>query len=206
MTNEDVTATRYSMGGYAMIRYECSCGKVYGLSDDKAAHKVRCGTCGAVGTVAGEQLTLMTPISDPRDRGRVVDEPLGAGAEPTGPNNAAKSDTSKLGRLDALLGWIASHPLAPIVVLPVVMLFIALAKLPYAYYRLLRVVVFLYGGGIAVMALRDKRAVWASFFGLTAVVYNPLIRVHLTRGIWEPINVATAVLFVMAAFGISRRQ
>jgi len=64
-------------------------------------------------------------------------------------------------------------------------------KNPYGYYILLRCVccgVFVYLSLCA--AEQDKRA-WTWLLGITAVVYNPILRVHLTRDIWSVVNVAT---------------
>ncbi len=64
---------------------------------------------------------------------------------------------------------------------------------PYGYYVLLRIVCC---GIFALLAFltidRGQHQAWA--FGLTAVVYNPVIRIHLTRDIWEVINWATIAL------------
>lgn len=71
----------------------------------------------------------------------------------------------------------------------------AIAPLPYGYYQMLRWVV----GGIAIyMAYKsyswEKR--WATWiFGIIAVLFNPIIPIHLTREIWQPIDGVCAILF-----------
>jgi len=67
---------------------------------------------------------------------------------------------------------------------------------PYGYYILLRWVccaVFTY---LAIKAREQNKEGWIWVLGIIAVIYNPVIRVHLTREIWSVINVATVVIAV----------
>ena len=71
---------------------------------------------------------------------------------------------------------------------------------PYGYYILLRWVccgVFAY---LTVQELRIKNEGWTWVLGITAVVYNPIIRVHLTREIWSVINVVTIAIAIASIF------
>lgn len=62
---------------------------------------------------------------------------------------------------------------------------------PYGYYILLRWVCCAAFAFLALQALaRDKQG-WVWVLGITAVVYNPLFRIHLTRAIWSIVNVIT---------------
>ena len=81
-----------------------------------------------------------------------------------------------------------------------VMLFIAIGRWPYGYYRLMRFAVCAAGVCVAVMAYNWQK-IWATWlFGIIAVLFNPLIRIHLTREIWQPIDLICALLFVYVAF------
>jgi len=78
------------------------------------------------------------------------------------------------------------------------MLFGALLRWPYGYYQLLRLVVCGVGVYVAVKSYGWGK-VWATWlFGFIAVLFNPLIPVHLTREIWQAIDVTCAVLFLLA--------
>lgn len=62
---------------------------------------------------------------------------------------------------------------------------------PYGYYILLRWVscgIFAY---IASRALEHKKQGWVWVLGMTALVYNPIFRVHLNRELWSIINIVT---------------
>ena len=78
--------------------------------------------------------------------------------------------------------------------LPIALVLAALAPLPYGYYVFLRIVLC---GACALLAFSDYRRkqsnnLWLVGLLLLAVIYNPLIPVHLEREVWAPINVATA--------------
>jgi hypothetical protein len=76
------------------------------------------------------------------------------------------------------------------------MLLAAVLPWPYGYYQLLRVVICGVGGYFAYTAHTWGKtwAVWV--FGVIAVLFNPLLLVHLTREIWAVIDVVCATLFV----------
>lgn len=62
---------------------------------------------------------------------------------------------------------------------------------PYGYYILLRWVccgIFAY---LAFRAFEYEKQGWVWILGITALVYNPIFRVHLNRQLWTIINVVT---------------
>lgn len=73
---------------------------------------------------------------------------------------------------------------------------------PYGYYILLRWVCCASFAYLAIKALEQEKEGWTWVLGVTAVVYNPIIRVHLTRDIWEIINIATIAVAVISVFVI----
>ena len=73
---------------------------------------------------------------------------------------------------------------------------------PYGYYILLRWVccgVFAY---LAFKAFGQEQQGWAWVLGITAAVYNPVIRVHLTREMWSVVNVITIGIAIASVFAI----
>lgn len=79
---------------------------------------------------------------------------------------------------------------------------IALAPLPYGYYTLLRLVVCVASGVIAWTRLSVAPGnLWGVVFVGLALLFNPLIPVHLSRDFWAFLDVGAAVLFL--AFGLS---
>jgi hypothetical protein len=76
-----------------------------------------------------------------------------------------------------------------------VALAVALFDLPYVYYVLLRFVVA--GSSVLIMSAEIERGrpAWAWTFAVLALIYNPIIPVHLDREIWSLINVASIWIF-----------
>ena len=78
----------------------------------------------------------------------------------------------------------------------------ALADLPYGYYTFLRIVVCGAAGYGALLAIGTKQSGWAIILGLLAVVFNPVVPVHLDRDTWAVVDLVTAATLSVAAFRI----
>lgn len=89
------------------------------------------------------------------------------------------------------------HPM--IWLAPAILLVVALLPLPYGYYTLLRIVV----ASISIVMLLQEYRIgdavngWSVVFTGTAILFNPLIPIHLTRAIWAPLDIAMAVLLIV---------
>jgi hypothetical protein len=79
------------------------------------------------------------------------------------------------------------------------MLLGALADWPYGYYQLLRLVVCGVSVYVAFMAYGWQKMWVVWLFGFIALLFNPLIPIHLSRELWQPIDVICAILFVVTA-------
>lgn len=91
-------------------------------------------------------------------------------------------------------------------IVPAAMLLLAVLPLPYGYYTLLRLAVCGLAGYLAwAHATREGTDAWVFALGGIAVLFNPIIPVHLTREIWAFIDVATAVAFGAHYFVVGRR-
>jgi len=79
------------------------------------------------------------------------------------------------------------------------MLLGALGSWPYGYYQLLRWVTCGAAVFVAFMAYnwQNKWATW--LFVFIAVLFNPIVPIHLTRELWQPIDVICAIVFVIVA-------
>ena len=77
----------------------------------------------------------------------------------------------------------------------IVMLAIALLPLPYAYYMLLRVVIFGASAYLAVAAFSEDKTELAWVLAINALIYNPILPVHMTKDGWTIINLLTIGLF-----------
>lgn len=86
--------------------------------------------------------------------------------------------------------WIFSELVAAALLLA------ALQKLPYFYYVDIRIVVTLIALAMLLDSRTKKFTSWKAAFIALAVVYNPLLPLHLTRQIWQGLNIAGAAIFV----------
>ena len=76
----------------------------------------------------------------------------------------------------------------------------ALRDWPYGYYQLLRFVICSVSVYVAYMAYNWQK-LWATYlFGFIALLFNPLVPIHLSRELWRPIDFACALLFGALAF------
>lgn len=79
------------------------------------------------------------------------------------------------------------------------MLLVGAAPLPYGYYTLLRLVacgVFAYAAFIAADR-KHKLLPWV--FGLLALLFNPIVKVHLAKELWAFVDVAAGVFLLATA-------
>ena len=80
-----------------------------------------------------------------------------------------------------------------------IMLLLALAPWPYGYYQVLRLVVCGVAVYVAFMGYTWQK-MWAMWlFGFIAVLFNPLLPIHLSRQIWQAIDVVCGILFMVIA-------
>ncbi len=71
---------------------------------------------------------------------------------------------------------------------------------PYGYYILLRWIccaAFVY---LAIQAWHIEKNGWVWILGVTAAIYNPILRVHSTREMWSVVNLITIGLAVVSIF------
>jgi len=77
---------------------------------------------------------------------------------------------------------------------------------PYGYYILLRWIccgIFAY---LAVQAQKEEKENWVWTFGIIAVIYNPIFRIHLNRDLWSIINIITIGIAVASFFVLNKRK
>ena len=74
----------------------------------------------------------------------------------------------------------------------------ALARHPYGYYTLLRFVVCGVTAYGAYLAVGFKKAGWAWVLGCVAVLFNPVIPLHLNREIWSFIDIGVAIVLIVS--------
>jgi hypothetical protein len=81
---------------------------------------------------------------------------------------------------------------------PAAVLVVATAPLPYGYYTFTRIVVCLTGLVIAGIDLKNRRQIGTCSAALTliAILFNPVVPIHLTRTIWFYLDLVAAAVFI----------
>jgi hypothetical protein len=100
-----------------------------------------------------------------------------------------------VGLVGLYLAWLVTAAL---------LVYAAIEKHPYSYYTLLRWIccpVFAYS---AFAAHENNRLAWTWIFGVLALLYNPVFRVHLDRSTWTGVNWATVAVLIVAAIVFCR--
>ena len=78
------------------------------------------------------------------------------------------------------------------------MLFGAIAEWPYGYYTILRWITCITSILVVLQAF-EKNINWAKvIFIIIAILFNPLAPIYLSRNIWIPLDIVTAILFIFA--------
>ena len=79
------------------------------------------------------------------------------------------------------------------------MLFVGAAPLPYGYYTLLRLVACGVFAFCAFVTAERKHKVLPWVFGLAALLFNPVVKVHLSKELWALVDIAAAILLLANA-------
>ncbi|MEI6624065.1 MAG: DUF6804 family protein [Actinomycetes bacterium] len=90
--------------------------------------------------------------------------------------------------------------------LTISMLLATLTEWPYGYYTILRVLVSAVSAYGVVQAAERQVGAWAWVLGTLAVVFNPIIPVHLDRGTWIVVDLIAAAILVCSLFAKSFRK
>lgn len=73
--------------------------------------------------------------------------------------------------------------------------------LPYGYFTLLRFVVCAVGTYVAYKTYEsDKDSLWVWVFGGIAILFNPIIPIHLERETWTTIDLIVGIFLIISIF------
>jgi hypothetical protein len=91
-------------------------------------------------------------------------------------------------------------------IIAALMLLGALGNWPYGYYQLLKWFTCAVSVFVAYTAY-NKKIFWVTWiFGFVAVLFNPLLPIHFSREIWQPIDFIFAVLFIVIIFVLEKQS
>lgn len=79
------------------------------------------------------------------------------------------------------------------------MLFLGAAPLPYGYYTLLRLIACGVFAFAAFVAHERKNLVLPWLYGLIAVLFNPIVKIHLPKEAWVFVDIGAGILLLFTA-------
>jgi|GEM_PF-291264 len=108
------------------------------------------------------------------------------------------------GALMSFKTFLARRPHLVPAVIAAAMLFATMGKWPYGYYQVMRWI----GCAAAVFTAYQGYAtkhLWAACaFAFAAVLFNPIVPIHLARGTWQALDPAGALLFLVGIVLVRR--
>lgn len=78
------------------------------------------------------------------------------------------------------------------------LLFWAIASHPYDYYILVRWITFGVGLFCIFIAYGVNNNAWIFLFGLLALIFNPIIPLHLSKNVWHIIDIISGILLIVS--------
>ena len=87
-----------------------------------------------------------------------------------------------------------------------ILLLLGAAPMPYGYYTLLRLVACVVFALAAFAAQARRYATLPWVFGLMALLFNPVFKVHFPKGLWALIDIAAALLLFATARLLAGRR
>jgi len=83
-------------------------------------------------------------------------------------------------------------------ILAILFLLGALGDNPYGYYQFLRWLILGIGAYSAYLSYNNEEKIWTWIFGITAVLFNPIIPFALQKEVWQVIDVIVAIIFLIS--------
>ena len=93
----------------------------------------------------------------------------------------------------------------PVIYITAIMLFIGAAPLPYGYYMLLRLVTTVVLFWAAYISYERSYDVLPWVFGILALVFNPIFKVHFPKELWAIIDIGTGVFLLVMKGKIQKK-
>ena len=84
-----------------------------------------------------------------------------------------------------------------VIYITVAMLFMGVAPLPYGYYMLLRIVACVFFVWAFFITQEQNHKITPWLFGLLAIVFNPIIKIHFQKEFWAIIDATAAIVILV---------
>jgi len=85
-------------------------------------------------------------------------------------------------------------------------LFLGIMPLPYDYYTLLRIIACVFFIWAAFIAFEQKRTTLPWVFCILSILFNPLIKIHLSKPIWMIVDASAAIFILMIQSKLNKQN
>lgn len=82
----------------------------------------------------------------------------------------------------------------------VILMLLVIYNLPYGYYEFLRIVITGISGYLAFKYFDKKIIGWSVTMTGIAILFNPVLPIHLDKSIWVFINIILAIVFIISIY------
>jgi hypothetical protein len=82
----------------------------------------------------------------------------------------------------------------------ILMIFIGLERMPYSYYEMLRISLFLGSISLIIIDIISKNFYFIIFYFVTLVLFNPIDKIYFKRDIWHMIDTAVICVLIVTIF------
>ena len=97
-------------------------------------------------------------------------------------------------------------PQLPPIIISIIMLLLALNDFSSGYYTLLRIIVCGTSIYLLIAAKELKKISWIWIFGFIAILFNPIIKIHLDEDTWKIWDVVVALVFLCSIFMLNEKN
>ena len=87
-----------------------------------------------------------------------------------------------------------------------IMLFLALFDMPYDYYTILKIVVFVASLIIIYITLPLEKHWLMIIFSMVTIIFNPFIKISFHREVWPLINVVVGLMFIYGGYVVHKQK
>ena len=79
-----------------------------------------------------------------------------------------------------------------------IILFIGTFKMPYGYYRFVRITTFITAGVFLYLSYKQKNELWLTIFGVLLILFNPIYPISFDKTTWAIIDVLSAGFILLS--------
>lgn len=88
-----------------------------------------------------------------------------------------------------------------------ILLFVAVAPMPYGFYTFVKIIVCGCAGVICYQLWKaGDRGAWLWVWGMVAILFNPVAEIHMTKEVWMIMDAIAGCLFGYAAWVAYKKQ